>query len=321
MNGMENRNQPKGFTLVELLVVIAIIGILIALLLPAVQAAREAARRLQCANHMKQCGLAVLNYESGHKVFPPGIVMTDTYLGHTAQTFLFAFGGEESLVGMYDFSIRYNTPPTNRELIRHSVAMFNCPCDENTGNMPDYVNYAHSNFVVSMGSTNLKTIVVNEDYDSNGLFRWNKPRRMKDLTDGSGITALGSEVLSGEPNQGGAGLWDTRGMWAIQYVGASSYLHLYSPNTSIGDAPSAVRYERCVPEPNMPCSNPTSNVEYAGSFASARSYHPGGVNVVYADGHVDFVSDVIELWVWRCLAKIDDGYNLPANYQDTSSGS
>jgi prepilin-type N-terminal cleavage/methylation domain-containing protein/prepilin-type processing-associated H-X9-DG protein len=316
MESLGRRRQPRGFTLVELLVVIAIIGVLIALLLPAVQSAREAARRIQCANHMKQCALAAMTYENVHGVFPPGIVMAASRLGHTAQVFLFAFCGEESLAKAYDFSVRYNFDPPNRAIIRQQVPSFNCPSDPNTSNIPPDVNYAHSNFVVCMGSTNLTEVVRNEDYDSNGLFRWNVPRRIADLTDGTALTALGSEVRSGEPSPGGSGPWDTRGMWAIQYVGAFSYLHLYTPNTSIGDAPSAVSYQRCVEAPEMPCSNPLSNVEYSGSFASARSLHPGGVNVVFADGHVDFITNVIELRVWQSLGNIADGLTVPAGYQD-----
>jgi len=316
MNAAECGQRSTGFTLVELLGVIAIIGILIALLLPAVQAAREAARRMQCSNNEKQCALAAMAYENVHGVFPPGLIMTDLFLGHTAQVFLFAHCGQEALAAQYDFSVRYNTSPGNREIIRHSIPPFNCPSDTNTGEMPPDVNYGHSNFVVCMGSSNLIEVTRNQDYDSNGLFRWNVPRKVSDAIDGTATTALGSEVLSGEPHEGGSGLWDTRGMWAIQYVGASSYLHLYTPNTSIGDAPSAVRYERCVESSEMPCSNPLSNVEYSGSFASARSRHPGGVNVVFADGHVDFVTDVVELTVWRSLGSIDDGLTVPAGFQD-----
>jgi prepilin-type N-terminal cleavage/methylation domain-containing protein/prepilin-type processing-associated H-X9-DG protein len=316
MESLGGWRRSRGFTLVELLVVIAIIGVLIALLLPAVQAAREAARRIQCANHMKQSALAAMTYETGYGAFPPGIVMTASRLGHTAQVFLFAFGGQESLAKAYNFSLRFNTDPPNRAIIRRSVATFNCPSDPNTSNVLADVNYAHSNFAVCLGSTNLVEIVRNEDYDSNGLFRWNVPRRMSDLTDGATVTALGSEVRSGEASLGGTGPWDTRGMWAIQYVGAFSYLHLYTPNTSIGDAPSAVSYQRCVEVPEMPCSNPLSNVEYSGSFASARSLHPGGVNVVFADGHVDFITNVIELRVWQSLGNIADGLTVPAGYQD-----
>jgi len=312
------RRRRSGFTLVELLVVIAIIGILIALLLPAVQAAREAARRIQCASHMKQCALAVLTYENNYGVYPAGIIMGPSRLGHTAQIITCAFNGQETLAREYNFNQRYNDSLAshNREIVRRSIAIFNCPSDPNTGEMPPDVNYGHSNFVVCLGSTNLSLIATNEDYDSNGLFRWNEQRKVSDLTDGTPTTALGSEVLSGESSVGGAGQWDTRGMWAIQYVGASSYLHLYTPNTSIGDAPSAVSYLRCVATPDMPCSNPLSNVEYSGSFSSARSYHPGGVNVVFADGHVDFVTDTIDASIWRCLAKIDDGRTIPNGFQD-----
>lgn len=103
----------------------------------------------------------------------------------------------------------------------------------------------------------------------------------------------------------------------IQYVGSATYLHLFTPNTSIGDLPSAEKYDRCVTTPDMPCDPAIPGTgEYANSFSSARSFHPGGVNVVFADGHVDFVTDVIELWIWRCLGKIDDGKTLPSGFQN-----
>ena len=104
-------------------------------------------------------------------------------------------------------------------------------------------------------------------------------------------------------------------MWGIQYIGSSAYLHLHTPNTSVGDAPSARSYERCVPTRQMPC-NLANNIGYHHSHSAARSYHPGGVNLVYADGHVDFISDVIDLHIWQRLGQIDDGGTVPAGYQD-----
>jgi prepilin-type processing-associated H-X9-DG protein len=100
-------------------------------------------------------------------------------------------------------------------------------------------------------------------------------------------------------------------MWGIQYNGASSYLHLYTPNTSIGDTPSAVRYDRCIPGPRTPC-NPTviTLAGYDGSYSSARSYHRDGVNVVFADAHVEFIPSTIDLIVWQNMGQIDDGCAL-----------
>ncbi|NLE38202.1 MAG: DUF1559 domain-containing protein [Pirellulaceae bacterium] len=311
MNGIKRRMLSAGFTLVELLVVIAIIGILVALLLPAVQAAREAARRMGCSNTMKQCGLAVLNYESAHGRFPTGLIMTADRLGHTAQSLILRYVEEHALADQYDFTRRTHDMP-NIILRRTSVSAFNYPSDPNTGGeFPPDVNYGHSNFVVSMGSATLTEVTANYDYESNGLFRWNEPRKMSDLTDGTRSTALGSEVLSGEASAGGTGRWDARGLWAIQYIGGSSYLHLYSPNTSIGDAPSAVSYQRCEPTFDMPC-NPQMDdrAGYSHHYASARSFHPGGVNVVFADGHVEFISDTIDLIIWQRLGQIDDGESV-----------
>jgi len=124
---------PKGFTLVELLVVIAIIGVLIALLLPAVQAVREAARRMQCANNMRQLALAVLQYEDANGVFPPALVNTGSKRHHL-WVFLFPYIEQNDLYERYDFDYSWDYSAStgsgvchNRDVSRTSIATLLCP--------------------------------------------------------------------------------------------------------------------------------------------------------------------------------------------------
>jgi len=321
----------RGFTLVELLVVIAIIGVLIALLLPAVQAARAAARRAQCTNNLKQCGLGLLNYESSYSVLPTGLIsapavnaMNTGWLGHTTQSLVLAFIEENGLAERFDSRERTLDQPYY-DFTRTSIATFNCPSDPNTVNGQIYPNYAHSNFVVCFGSgypydtlpkarTMKKT--VRGDLDSmstSGVFQWDEPRRITQIIDGTANTAMGSEVLSGDPvpEDNRPVIWDARGMWAIQYIGSSSYVHMFTPNTSIPDRPSGAGRQRCIDAPHMPCDPTTLGYDY--TFSSARSYHTGGVNVVFVDGHVTFVNDTIDLAVWQALGTIDGGETVPAD--------
>src|SRR5262245_15507140 len=130
------KHSSRGFTLVELLVVIAIIGILIALLLPAVQAAREAARRSQCMNNLRQMGLAMLNYEQSYKKFPPSDVLVPDpatgeltkSLGLSVHARLLPFVEESSLRTLVNFSAAYSDA-SNVTAKMTRVPMFVCPSD------------------------------------------------------------------------------------------------------------------------------------------------------------------------------------------------
>src|SRR5829696_7550683 len=154
------RSQKRGFTLVELLVVIAIIGILVALLLPAIQAAREAARRSQCVNKMKQLGLAVLNYESARKVLPygntpnltlplkagacPGAATTapptNSLAHHTVFSFLLPYIEEQAIYDQIDFTLNWDSTATNKKNTTNRLAtskdidVFICSSTENRPN-------------------------------------------------------------------------------------------------------------------------------------------------------------------------------------------
>jgi prepilin-type processing-associated H-X9-DG protein len=302
---------------VELLVVIAIIGILVALLLPAVQAAREAARRTQCVNNMKQSALAMANYESSRKHFPIGLQVawhsnkksSATEPLHTAQTRILPQVEESGLADVYDFDYyRFDSP--NDTVLDNTIKAFQCASDSNgsAGGPNSGINYGHSNFVVCLGSTTMKANPSGKpQYITDGMFQWDIGRKIREITDGTSKTVLGSEVLSGEASTGGAGEWDARGMWGIQYIGSHSYNHVNTPNSSAGDALSTASYDRCVHLPNMPCSPQDTSTLFTTSHAAARSNHTGGVNVVYGDGHVSFVSDDIDLAPWRAIASIDGG--------------
>ena len=174
---MSRRREIAGFTLVELLVVIAIIGILIGLLLPAVQSAREAARRLQCSNNLKQIGLATLNYESAHRNFPPGRLTPDWIRGgsprqsytnynsvhqgpgstdwtgfRSVHSFILPYMEQQNIYNLIDFGaptavrMTQNGAPVNINFAAYAKAasLFICPSDPNTGRVNSENNYRYN---------------------------------------------------------------------------------------------------------------------------------------------------------------------------------
>jgi prepilin-type processing-associated H-X9-DG protein/prepilin-type N-terminal cleavage/methylation domain-containing protein len=329
-NSRRSSQRLGGFTLVELLVVITIIGILIALLLPAVQAAREAARRMQCTNNLKQFGLAALNYESQLTAFPIGIVATPktdtTWPGHTAQVQLLAYIEQTGLAEKYDFNHRTldSASSKNLDVIDTPISSFNCPTDENSNGKLAPGGYARSNYVVCFGSdTMLKSTTgttimggdaTGSDLYTNGAFQMNIARRVSDFKDGTSSSALASEVIAGPDTVSGSN-WDTRGMWGIYNMGACCYTHLNTPNSSVGDALlQKSGYTRCVETlPDMPC-NSASATSLSQHYASARSRHSGGVNCLFADGHVTFINNTINLSTWQLLGSIADEKVIEGEY-------
>ncbi len=299
---------PRAFTLVELLVVIAIIGILIALLLPAVQAAREAARRMQCTNNLKQISLAMLNYESTHRTFPLGLNMAPTgssglYAGHTAFALLLPFIEQTTAFAAYDFNVRVYNQPQNGLALSQQVNAYVCPSDSAAGRKCFETFYwARSNYAVCFGSNTMKTP---SDWTTDGAFQANVGRKMGDFVDGTSKTAASSEVLAGfDDDFTDDHKQDVRGLWALFTAGSSLYMHRDTPNTSVGDAtyygPGTID---CVDAPGMPCDN-TAGTDFAAHHVAARSRHPGGVNVTFIDGHVDFYVDSVDWDVWRAISTV-----------------
>lgn len=298
-------HKRVGFTLVELLVAIAIIGILIALLLPGVQAAREAARRTHCTNNLKQVGLGLLNHHDANKRMPPGSVMplyngaNNTFERRAWFEALLPFIEEQSLFD--ELKKNYKLPlPTYtcyRAGAEKVVASMTCPSEllgiKNTTKTvsPPNGEGFFSNYALCVGSDYSTTTSDPTGLKRNGIFFARSQTKLRDVSDGTSHTLMGSELILSTDITG----YDVRGEVHSGIDGGSLFSSIFTPNHgTIGDRP----YHYCQPIPMAPCVSPTAFVNV---YQLARSYHPGGVHAVFADGAVQFVSDEISQHVWRAL--------------------
>lgn len=316
---MRVSSRRRAFTLVELLVVIAIIGILVGLLLPAVQAAREAARRMQCSNNLKQSGLATHNYLDTHKAFPTGEYLC---CWGTWQLQLLPFMEQNNLFSRYVYNgmmvdwgpgTRYGSTP-NLPVTRTQIPTYTCPSDSITAAANNYNGITFHNYVANHGNTTLSrktphgtTSTGAPNIFGNAPFRFvgpaDKPQNMKlaEISDGTSNTLLFSETI-----QGHAG--DLRGFsW---WNGGAHFSAFLAPNTSAPDVVENIAYCKGIPgQPgynprNPPCAAPTTPFP---STIAARSRHVGGVQVALCDGSVQFVSNSINLDTWRAMSTASGG--------------
>jgi len=306
--------QRRAFTLVELLVVITIIGILIALLLPAVQAAREAARRAQCLNNLKQWGLGMHNYHDTNKVFP---FATTTVPRHTYVMSLWPFMEQTPLFNAYDPRQPFYAAPNTIDWtlngpVAKTVSYYLCPTDP--GAVYDQCNQywnALGNYVVNWGNFPIPSSVPTNGFGAAPFgFKdtagndYSQPRcsDIAAITDGTSNTMLMAEIRRKQV----ATEWDCRGCFENDgswYWPSCQFMTVLTPNSSAPDVWGACGAVASA-MPGMPCT--------AGSpiHAAARSLHPGGVNVLMADGAVKFVSNTIDLALWRAAGSMNGGESL-----------
>jgi prepilin-type N-terminal cleavage/methylation domain-containing protein len=301
----------RAFTLVELLVVIAVIGILIAVLLPAINAARESARRGQCVSNLRQVGIAVQSYHEQNQKYPMGLQMKENgtgqlgkepFPGTTALVAILPFIEEKAVYDLYDFKIG-NQAPASQGAVTRGIPIFRCPSgdSERIGTYKNSLKFARSNYAVCFGSNKMWSSSTSAETD--GMFRADGQRRNGDLVDGTSKTVVASEVLTGkDDNFDDNSKWDARGLWAFHQAGSAVYTHFNSPNSLSADV---LHSGQCVSAPKLPCSATGSGTDYSTDHAAARSTHAGGVVVVFADNHVTFILDNIDPVVWKAMATIE----------------
>ena len=323
---MKNNANTTGFTLVELLVVIAIIAVLVGLLLPAVQSAREAGRRILCANTSKQLGVALNSYVSVANTLPPGIK------SRTRFSYSYSNGGWE-----WTCYVHYLLPHLEEQVLydaldgprfdlpnpwwgptwpatanRTSVPSFLCPSDIGPGHtiaglpagrVVPKTNYQGFFAGLADGQTASAAPFIQTGPPSGqaAVFRYGTGVKTTEIADGLSKTMVFGEYLRGLNET------DCRGAPGTNRAGSQFIYVTLTPNSTAPDmsinhpgfCPSDGSFNR--PAQNLPCTFG------ADTYASPRSRHPGGVNVTLCDGAVRFIGDGINLAVWRNLGWMNDG--------------
>jgi prepilin-type N-terminal cleavage/methylation domain-containing protein/prepilin-type processing-associated H-X9-DG protein len=336
---MRKRIESRGFTLIELLVVIAVIAVMIALLLPAMHAAREAARRIQCTNNLKQLGLGLHNYESVAGALPPAMCMSGSGSnvtwrnGWSVHGRVLPFMEQGAAFNAINFTLRYSVPE-NVTVSSLVVASFLCPSEPSQESKATATGrYGVNNYGWNMGDWYVWGGFAG--LPNRAPFQVNQSRRFAEFTDGLSNTLVAGEVKAYQPNLGncggGSGLANISNPAAVPLPSADPYS--VAPEYNAGCTLSTTGHTEWVDgavnetgfttawTPNRRIvrigGDPGQDLDLIGrreniggpTFAAvtARSHHPGGINALFGDGSVRFLKESVNGHAWRALGTLRGG--------------
>jgi len=327
-----SKTTRRAFTLVELLVVIAIIGVLVALLLPAIQAAREAARRNSCLNNLKQIGLAMHNHEAARGELPRGSLIPLDQPGRprlpgsparlapfediTWAYLLTPYIEQGNVNNLFNLDVSANSP-VNQEARKVKIELYECPTDGAQQNEFNDIFWARwrYNYAVNWGNTSTSQQASRTDKALPGEtgvnllppaqygeapFTFGKGVRFSQVTDGTSNTLMVAEKITGKDSS-----TKYEGPFGDCTIarGGQGFQTWTGPNSSRKDISDALCPSN---EPAIPCHDahdpPLGNTHYPNDqHEAARTKHPGGVNAALCDGSTKFYSDDVDILVWRAL--------------------
>jgi prepilin-type processing-associated H-X9-DG protein len=290
-------NRHRAFTMLELFFVVAIMAILIALLLPAIQAAREHARRAMCVNNLLQLGIAMGNYASTHSVLPPGVVNdkgpivsqpVGYHHGWTVQ--ILPFIDQNNVYRRFDLE-KSIYAPSNETARSMKIATFLCPSSFSTGEI--FYAGCHHDVEAPIAA------------DNHGVLYLNSHVRFDDITDGLAHTILLGELKSGDPL---ILSWASGTRATLRNTGAvlnseNPVTALYAGIAQLSEAEKQAAAAKMIEDGAIP-------VDFVGGFSS---WHPQGANFAFCDGSVRFVRNNVREHVYRLLGNRADGELISDN--------